>query len=145
MLPRLYNANSTNRLTYQNNGLGFIKEARSCDVTEEKNGEYFLEATISGSDRLANVITDSMFIKAKPNDVDSPQLFEINKVVTSYGSDGKQIKVSAQHIKHIAFNNYISNNVNYADDTGSPTQIMRNVFSRLAMHNYFDFTSGIAS
>lgn len=145
MLPRLYNANSTSRLTYRNNGLGFIKEARSCDVTEEKNGEYFLEATISGSDRLANVITDSMFIKAKPNDVDSPQLFEINKVVTSYGSDGKQIKVSAQHIKHIAFNNYISNNVNYADDTGSPTQIMRNVFSRLAMPNYFDFTSGIAS
>lgn len=146
MLPKLYNTDNTYIWGYKNtNGLGFLRETSSCEVTEERNGEYFLEATISGSDRLANVITDSMFIKAKANDVDPPQLFEINKVVTLYGSDGKQIKVSAQHIRRIAFNNYISNNVNYADDTGSPAQIMANVFSKLAMTNYFTFTSGIAS
>ena len=146
MLPRLYNTYNTYIWGYKNtNGLGFLRETLSCEVTEERNGEYFLEATISGSDRLANVITDSMFIKAKANDVDPPQLFEINKVVTLYGSGGKQINVSAQHIRRIAFNNYISNNVNYADDTGSPAQIMANVFSKLAMTNYFTFTSGIAS
>ena len=146
MLPRLYNANSIYKGAYLNhNGLGFLRDTKSCEVTEEKNGEYFLEAAISGSDRLANVITDSMLIKAKPNDIDPPQLFEINKAVTSFGTGGKQIKVSAQHIKYLFFNNFISNNVDYADDTGSPSQIMANVFSRLALPHDFTFTSGIAS
>lgn len=142
MLPRLYNA-STAYNSYNNNGLGFLRDTKSCEVTEEKNGEYFLEATISGSDRLADVITDSMLIKAKANDIDPPQLFEINKVVTSNGNGGKQIKVSAQHIKYLCFNNYIPQNVDYADDSGTPAQIMANVFSRLALTNYFTFTSGI--
>ena len=146
MLPRLYNANSIYKGAYLNhNGLGFLRDTISCEVTEEKNGEYFLDAVISGSDRLANVITDSMLIKAKPNDVDPPQLFEINKVVTSHGYGGKQIKVSAQHIKYLAFNNYIPSNVDYADDTGSPAQIMANVFSRLALPHDFTFVSGIGS
>lgn len=146
MLPRLYNASSIYKATYlNNNGLGFLRDTISCEVTEEKNGEYFLDAVISGSDRLADVITDSMLIKAKANNMDPPQLFEINKVVPSHGYGGKQIKVSAQHIKYLAFNNYIPSNVDYADDTGSPSQIMANVFSRLALPHDFTFTSGIAS
>ena len=64
MLPRLYNPNiSVN--TYSNNGLGFIRDCISCEAT----------ATILGSDRLADQITDSMIIKAKANDYDPPQLF----------------------------------------------------------------------
>ena len=144
MLPRLYNADSKDPENYlRGNGLGFLRDTISCDVTEEKNGEYFLEAIINGADRLANVITDSMIIRAKPNNVDLPQLFEINKVTSSYGADGKKIKIYAQHIKYLYFNNYISNNINYDDDAGTPYEIMSRVHPKLAFSNYFYFRSSI--
>ena len=144
MLPRLYDPN-TSAGAYSNNGLGFIHDCISCEATEEKNGEYFLDATISGSDRLAEQITDSMIIKAKANDYDPPQLFEITKAVPSYNDRGRQIKISAQHIKYLCFQNYLPSSVDYADDVGTPQHIISTVFSRLALPNRFTFSSNISA
>ena len=144
MLPRLYDSN-TSAGAYSNNGLGFIRDCISCETTEERNGEYFLDAIILGSDRLAEQITGSMIIKAKANDYDPPQLFEITKAVPSYNDRGKQIKISAQHIKYLCFQNYLPSNVDYADDVGTPQHIISTVFSRLALPNRFTFSSNISA
>ena len=143
MLPRLYDPN-TSVGAYSNNGLGFIRDCISCEATEEKNGEYFLDATILGSDRLADQITDSMIIKAKANDYDPPQWCEITKAVPSYKDRGKQITISAQHIKYLCFQNYMPSNIDYPDDVGNPKEIINTVFSRLALPNRFTFSSNIS-
>lgn len=141
MLPRLYNP-STVVSTYDNNGLGFIKDCISCEVTESTADEYFLESTIKADDRLAGYVDVGMLIKAKANDIDPPQLFEINKIVPS--TKGK-IQLSAQHIKYICFQNYVQSDFNNPDDIGTPQQIIDNIFLRLTLPNYFTFSSPITA
>ena len=42
MIPILYPSSAT---TFGNNGLGGLPDATACTVTEERNGEYYLEMT----------------------------------------------------------------------------------------------------
>ena len=76
MIPILY---AKDAAAFNNNGKGHLKDAVSCKVTEERNGEYTctLQYPLTGS-RYSS-ITEGCIIKAKPNDTSDPQLFRIKK------------------------------------------------------------------
>lgn len=141
MLPRLYDA-SLSKNSYKTNGYGFIRDCTECLVTEELNGAYSLTLKVASTDPLIDNIGISMIIKAKANNEDSPQLFEINKIVaTPQGG----LEIQAQHIKFLCCQNCISNTGNTVDykETGTPQAIMDTVFSDLMFENHFEFYSDI--
>lgn len=76
MIPILYAKNATE---FDNNGIGLLKDAVSCVVTEERNGEYTctLQYPITGN--WYNEIGEGSVIKAKANETSEPQLFRVTK------------------------------------------------------------------
>ena len=143
MLPRLYDA-TLNKSYYNNNGYGFFRDCTKCEVTEERNGAYTLDMLVAGTDPLADVVGISMVVKAKANNDDPPQLFEINKLVVK--STG-EIEIQGQHIKYLGMQNCISNFGNTVDYsiTGTPQKIMTEIFNDLMFENHFTFSSDIST
>lgn len=89
MIPVLYASNTSD---FDNNGIGILVDAISCEVTENRNGAYEVALTYPVSGALYNKIGEDSIIKAKPNDTSKPQLFRIyasskpmNRKVTFYG------------------------------------------------------------
>lgn len=100
MFPILYLSN-TAKADFQYNGLGFITHCKKCEVTEERNGIYELEAEVLITDRLASQIIPGTFIKCLANAKDGAQIFEVYSVEIV----DDVISVSAQHIHYIAYAN----------------------------------------
>ena len=94
MIPILYEKDAS---AFDNNGIGVLKDAVSCIVTEERNGEYTctLQYPITGN--WYGKIAEGSIIKAKANETSNPQLFRISK-------SSKPIKgivtFSANHISY---------------------------------------------
>ena len=98
MFPVLFDENA---ITYgqvpQDNGLGVLTDALSCVVIEERNGSYELELTYPNAGLHAQDIMLRRLIKAKPNFIDSPQLFRIYKITKTLGG---ALKINARHISY---------------------------------------------
>lgn len=96
MFPILYDS-----ITYgtipKNFGLGVLKDAISCVVTEERNGSYELILKYPSSGAYANSLVPRAIIKAKPNFTDDDQLFRIYKVGKTINSS---FTVYARHISY---------------------------------------------
>lgn len=101
MLPLLYNSNTTPQKFFDNNGLGFIKNSTKCIASEERNGKYELNLEVLTSDRLSSYIVPGMFVKAKANPHDDPQIFEIYQT----SADDKKITAKGRHLRYIAYGN----------------------------------------
>ena len=89
MIPILFSSDETD---FDNHGLGDLVDATRCEVTEERNGQYELELDYPKTGALFSEITEERIVKAKPNDIDDPQLFRlyrstkpIDGLVTFYG------------------------------------------------------------
>ncbi len=89
MIPILYKKGATN---YENNGVGHLKDAISCKVTEERHGDYLLTLQYPISGAWYSEIVEGAVVKAKANETSELQLFRIYKsskpmkgVVTFYG------------------------------------------------------------
>ena len=147
MIPRLYARSGVINDYLLNNGLGFIRTCPECRVTEERNGNYYLDMTVLKSDRLASVIAPDMIIKAMPNLTDPPQLFEINNIKTNRDS----LTVKANHIKNILYQNCLSSAFtpsasNQTVIDGTPQQIVERYLSYLAVpESRFSFSSDIVT
>lgn len=74
MIPILYDAFETE---FNTNGIGFLTDAISCIVTEERNGIYELKLSYPVQGHLYDYLCEEAIIKAKANDEDEPQLFRI--------------------------------------------------------------------
>ena len=74
MIPILYSKTDND---YTKNGVGFLTDTISCDVTEERNGAFECVLTYPITGQHYADITEGAVIKAKPNDTSSPQLFRI--------------------------------------------------------------------
>lgn len=142
MMPRLYDAVADLR-AYDDNGHGFFSTCSKCEVTEERNGAYSLSMTISERDLLANTAMVGMFVKAKPNQYDEPQLFEINEIIKN--SSNGTITINANHIKFLGLQNTPSNDVNYTNEyKETPEEIVNFLLSySINENNLFTFTSDI--
>lgn len=94
MIPILYTKNES---TFTHNGIGFLKDATKCTVTEERNGSYECSLQYPIAGQWYDQITEGCIIKAKANDTSEPQLFRIYK-------SSKPLKgivtYSAEHISY---------------------------------------------
>lgn len=139
MLPLLYKSN-TAKNDFNNNGLGFVKNCTKCKVTEVRNGLYELELEALTNDRLAESLVPKMFVKAKANPHDVPQIFEI------YSTSVTDTKISAkaQHLKYIAGGNIIDK-LFKSDVALTPVETWNNIQSDLYLENLFTFDSDITT
>ena len=94
MKPILYAATET---AFTSNGVGVLADCISCLVTEERNGEYELEMQYPSNGLWSEDIDVGMVIKAKANDTDAPQLFQIYDVVRSLSA---AYVIKAEHISY---------------------------------------------
>lgn len=141
MLPILYPSSTSTSGFFENNGLGFFNHCTKCNVTEERNGVYELEMSVLPSDRLAKASVCGMFVKAKPNPFDDPQLFEIYSMSVNHD----KIDIQAQHLHY--FLNHIVTNESIGKVTGTPIQIWNTLQNNMfwAPENIFSFTSDITT
>lgn len=142
MMPRLYDA-VADLAAYDNNGYGFFSTCSKCEVTEERNGAYSLAMIISENDQLANTAMVGMFVKAKSNQYDKPQLFEINEIIKD--SSNGMITINANHIKFLGMQNTAANYTNYyCEYTETPEEIINYLLSHsIIENNLFTFESDI--
>ena len=94
MKPVLYAAGST---AFISNGVGVLADCISCFVTEERNSLYELEIEYPSNGLWADDIEVGCIIKAKANDTDAPQLFQIYDVVRTLAG---AYTVKAEHISY---------------------------------------------
>ena len=94
MKPVLYAADET---AFTSNGVGVLADCISCLVTEARNGEYELEMQYPSNGLWSEDIDVGMVIKAKANDTDAPQLFQIYDVVRSLSA---AYVIKAEHISY---------------------------------------------
>lgn len=94
MIPILYPASAT---TFGNNGLGGLPDATACTVTEERNGEYYLEMTYPQTGLHYAEIAIDRIILATPADGADAQPFRI--VHISRPIDGL-VTIEAQHVSY---------------------------------------------
>ena len=94
MRPVLYAADE---VAFTSNGIGVLADCISCEVSETLNGEYELEIAYPVTGIWADDLEVGQVIKAKANDTDAPQLFQIYDVVRSLTD---AITVKAEHISY---------------------------------------------
>lgn len=95
MIPILYEGNERVFLT---NGLGRLADAKSCIVTEERNGEFELEMTYPIIGVHYSDIKENRIILAKTSDADNNQAFTIYKISKPLNGI---ITINAQHISYL--------------------------------------------
>lgn len=92
MIPKLFAPSAT---SFTTNGIGSLTELISCEVTEERNGIYELEAQISIEARHYSDITHSAIIGAVPCDGGTVQGFRIYKITRPINGI---VTIKARHI-----------------------------------------------
>lgn len=92
MIPVLHPADST---SWESFGLGALSDVISCEVMEERNGQYELEMTYPVSGQHYADLALRMIILAKPNFNDNPQPFRIYNISKPLNGI---VTVSAQHL-----------------------------------------------
>lgn len=78
-------------------GVGVLTDCITCEIKEQRNGEYELELTYAATGIHAEEIAVESVIKAKPNFTDDPQLFRIYKVGKEMAG---KFTVNAHHISY---------------------------------------------
>lgn len=96
MIPILYKKDDDN---YTRNGAGFLIDALSMQVTEERNGIYEAQMTYPIDGKLFGSIEKGDIIKAKSNDTSEFQLFRIYLISKPLNGI---VTVKAEHISYDA-------------------------------------------
>ena len=109
MIPILF---SPTEISFTSNGLGRLSDAITCQVTEERNGQYELAMTYPVDGVHFSDIVHSAFIYAIPADGKSPQAFRIYRIAKPINGI---VKICAEHISyqtsHIPVSPFTANNV----------------------------------
>lgn len=92
MIPKIFGATASD---FSVNGIGALLNTISCEVMEEINGAYELNATILADDPRISYVKVGNIITAKPNMTDPVQAFVIESVEKNI--DG-EVTVYATHI-----------------------------------------------
>lgn len=94
MIPILFESTAK---TFDNYGIGPLRDTMSCEITEERNGPYELTLKYPINGALYGYIKKERIIVAKPNDLARNQAFRIYKI--SIPINGI-ITVNATHISY---------------------------------------------
>ena len=115
--------------------VGFLADALSCVVTEERNGVFELSLTYPVTGKMFPEIAIDRFIKAKPNDTADLQLFRIYEV--SKPMNGI-VTVNAEHVSYALAHFPVIE----ASITGTATQAINELLSDVTyVYDYFDKTN----
>lgn len=95
MIPVLYKADESR---FVSNGIGRLKDALDCTVTEERNGIYELNMTYPVTGAFYEDIKPGCIILAKPSWTSDPQPFDIKSVTPAM--DGMKAEIYGQHISY---------------------------------------------
>ena len=115
--------------------VGFLKEAMSCVVTEERNGVFELTLTYPVTGALFDKLQIDRFVKAKPNDTADLQLFRIYEVTKPMNG---VVTVNAEHVSYaLAHFPVIEANI-----TETATQAINELLPDVTyVYDYFDKTN----
>lgn len=139
MLPILYRRTATDEALMNTNGLGFISKCIRCEVTEELNGIYEVELDVKIDDRLSDDIVPQAYVKCKPNNFRSAQIFRIYEVI----STNYVIKARGEHIRYRLNDNALTE---HFITTGTPQEVWADIQDVLTDQNHgFTFSSNIAT
>lgn len=128
MIPILYAATETD---FTHNGIGALRDASKCYVTEERNGEFILELEYPISGALYDYIQEDCIIKAKPNDTAQNQLFHI---YSSSKPKSGFVTFLAEHISYELSGNPIESvSVSNRSAVGALNAVLE---AALIKHNY---------
>jgi phage minor structural protein len=94
MIPILYDKSEEN---FTRNGIGFLTDAISCEVTEERNGSYELSISYPITGNIYAYINEGNIIKCKANDTSDPQLFRIYSCSKPLNGI---VSIKAEHISY---------------------------------------------
>lgn len=95
MIPVLFKGNATN---FNTNGVGALTETLECKVTEERNGVYELEMTVTTTTPNFSEIQTGALIVAKVSD-GTRQAFEIDRISKPIN---QRVTIHASHIGYRA-------------------------------------------
>ena len=90
--------------TFDNNGYGFINDLLEAKVTEQINGDYYLEFKMPLNSKMAQYIEYNNIIKCNVGR-DGEQLFRIKRIVKDFTT----MSVYATHIFYDLLDNYLIN------------------------------------
>ena len=115
--------------------VGFLADALSCVVTEERNGVFELSLTYPVTGGMFPELQIDRFVKAKPNDTADLQLFRIYEV--SKPMNGV-VTVNAEHVSYALAHFPVIE----ASITGTATQAINELLSDVTdVYDYFDKTN----
>lgn len=98
MIPKLFSAAET---AFTSEGLGRLSDAKSCTVTEVRNGKYELEMDYPVDGIHFSEIAHSCYIYAKPADNKDPQPFPVYSISKPIGGI---CTIRAEHISYRLIN-----------------------------------------
>ena len=82
---------------FTSNGIGILKDAESCYVTEERNGEFELEMVYPITGKWYSDIQMRRIIVAKSNPYSKPQPFRIYSITKPFNG---RVTINAEHISY---------------------------------------------
>ena len=94
MIPRLYEKAASSTVSIAGPMICPLDELTVCKVTEERNGEYYLEAEYPLDARNIGQLMVDRMVYAKPNRADNPDWFRISKLQRSLTGT---VKITAYH------------------------------------------------
>lgn len=94
MIPRLYEKAGSSTVPIAGPMICPLDELTTCKVTEERNGEYYLEAEYPLDARNIDQLMVDRMVYAKPNRADDPDWFRIKKLQRSLTGT---VKITAYH------------------------------------------------
>lgn len=97
----IYQESTTN---FNNNGLGFLTDIISAEVTDEINGEYSLTLEYPINGHLSEYLVEENYIKCQVAD-GTKQVFVIKNIEKTFDT----IKVFANHIFYLLIDNFLDN------------------------------------
>ena len=134
MIPILYKAN----LNTSEEKIGYLTDAITCVVPEERNGAFELEMQYPNEGILREQIAVDGVIKAKPNDRSEPQYFRIYSVSKPIN---KIITVNAEHISY-ELNGVPAESLAY---TGNASAVLNELLAHTVVPHNFTARSDISS
>ncbi|MBQ7540861.1 MAG: phage tail protein, partial [Clostridia bacterium] len=115
--------------------VGFLADALSCVVTEERNGVFELSLTYPVTGGMFPELQIDRFVKAKPNDTADLQLFRIYEVTKPMNG---VVTVNAEHVSYALAHFPVIQ----ASITGTATQAINELLSDVTdVYDYFDKTN----
>ena len=136
MIPILYEHNT---LVFNSFGIGALKDATSCEVTEERNGTYELVMKYPVTGFLYSEILKERLIKVKVNDNNSKQVFRIYRITAPISG------IVTIYAQHISYDLASIVTLPFTKEQCSPNELMLYSLARTLTSHHFSFQSDIAN